>query len=280
MAGETNKRKRNNNANKRRKKSKPNNPPQRKKNWIESCSESINRIPVGSTAPICCVVSRIELEEVQLLPLGNCAAVEAGNGEANEALVTKVDAVEASTFGQEAPNKDDATQADDATEVTPSGHKSQDKVVAAAAHDTKDKPSKQIALLKTADASDAPFKICNTIQVNGEGKKIFIPVKRDASANGPTQVCCLLCLYPFHVIKTNIYLDPSNKIHSGNSNKNQKSLHQITTTTTFPTETTAMAYPTPIPNTWSPINSGHNVNDSLPNMTRVYRLNMVRCGIR
>lgn len=49
-------------------------------------------------------------------------------------------------------------------------------------------PSRQIATLKTNASDDAPFRISNTIQVNGIEKKIFIPVKRDASAIGPTQV--------------------------------------------------------------------------------------------
>lgn len=49
--------------------------------------------------------------------------------------------------------------------------------------------SQIIATLKTDPSdSDAPFRINNMIQVNGEDKKIFIPVKRDASAIGHTQV--------------------------------------------------------------------------------------------
>ncbi|KAL9184346.1 hypothetical protein ACHAXT_002432 [Thalassiosira profunda] len=44
--------------------------PKRKHNWIESCSDSIHRIPAGSAAPLTCIVTRVEIDEEPLLPKG------------------------------------------------------------------------------------------------------------------------------------------------------------------------------------------------------------------
>lgn len=44
------------------------------------------------------------------------------------------------------------------------------------------------ATLKTANTSDASFKVSDAVSVNGEEKKVFISVKRHSSTVGPTQV--------------------------------------------------------------------------------------------
>jgi hypothetical protein len=174
------------NSNKRRKKSNASTN-QRRKNWIESCSESIHRIPVDSTAPICCIVTRVELEEERLLPKVVLSAKEvdvndldSGHDDddahqnekcvsgSSKAVVVQGDEVHADDSVKIALNDgaDDSTrQHEPQTQADGNG------------------TSQIIATLKTDPVdSDAPFRM------NGEEKKIFIPVKRDASAIGPTQV--------------------------------------------------------------------------------------------
>ncbi|KAL7506487.1 hypothetical protein ACHAXN_004988 [Cyclotella atomus] len=193
MADETNnitgsKRKRNRtnnrNSNKRRKKSKPPTTNSRRKNWIESCSESIHRIPADSLSPISCVVTRVELEVERLSPQvvgGGVKEVDELDSGAHQ-LNGCEDSVSNAEQDDEVNNDTVKKVSNDGADESSTGkHETQSQA------DANIIPSRQIATLKTNASDDAPFRISNTIQVNGIEKKIFIPVKRDASAIGPTQ---------------------------------------------------------------------------------------------
>ena len=55
-------------GNKNKKNKQHHNNNKQKRNWIESCSDSINRIPTNCVAPLTCVITRSEIEEEPLLP--------------------------------------------------------------------------------------------------------------------------------------------------------------------------------------------------------------------
>ena len=226
MADETTqrtKRKRpNKGSNKRRKKAKPNvSHPNRKKNWIESCSESAHRIPSNCVAPICCVVTRSELVEDRLLPgvMVGDDSKKPGNDSQPEVQVINEDGTEANTE-EAADNCNVSSVLDGSCTDVGNNHTAnteKDSSIeqvplpsAAVAKNDEEKNTSffssnkeasdmnidlsqslkqgDIATLKSVDTSDAPFKVSDTILVNGEEKKVFIPVKRDASSVGPTQV--------------------------------------------------------------------------------------------
>lgn len=206
--------------------------------------------------------------EEQLLPLAN-AVDEKEAGARKEDSNDKdavVDAGVSDTVAKDLNEADETKESStDASETMTNRHESQNKLAAVAAghvtkketdadeseHDTQ-ATSQQIALLKRKYASTVlPFRIRSTIQIDGKEKNIFIPVKRDASANGPTQVRPGFGMLIYLAIK--IYSSINNyNLHrhsSGNSNKNNRKSHLVNpTTNTYPTAIMATAYPTPIPN--------------------------------
>jgi trimethylguanosine synthase len=170
----------NNKRNKKRRKTKAvatSNKPRR--NWIETCTESINRIPAGCAAPLTCVVTRCELEEEALLPSVIC----------NEQSI-----VEQCSKSHEAQVTSNGESQDDDRVDEPKKQPSELNASESLSNSTVPDESIRIATAKTLDQAaldellDKPWRISNTIQINGEEKNLFIPVKRDASAVGPTQV--------------------------------------------------------------------------------------------
>jgi hypothetical protein len=175
MADETNKKRKHNSKSKSNKRKRGVQHPTKKRNWIESCSESIHRIPSGCVVPIKCVVSRVELVEEALVPFGDgemvkCEGKETCGGEAEIEHDVNDTTAAAITDGSDAKKT-----------AQPTSNKQKDA--------SKIAPDRQIATLKlTQDAPETSFTLCNTIQVDDVEKKVFIPVKRHASAIGPTQV--------------------------------------------------------------------------------------------
>ena len=157
-APNNNKRRKKNN----KKKSKPNNnkhPKNRhaknKRNWIEGCGESVNRVPANCTAPLTCLITRVEIDEEPLLP-------KKRKGEDLEAHSTKERNTE--------QNMDDGPKA------------------------AKDPNSMELTkIAKPSDSFLAQYRTKPTWQLpssivkGGEEKKLFIPVKRHKSSDGATK---------------------------------------------------------------------------------------------
>lgn len=120
----------------------------RKRNWIESCSESINRIPSNCAAPVTCVITRSEIEEEIPRPKQQINGVRGDD-------TTRIENINTLDHGE-----------DQSTNVTATLTKS--------FVDALSKEPKQQSESATAD------------KVAGKEKKLFIPVQRHASANGPT----------------------------------------------------------------------------------------------
>jgi len=164
----------NSNNNKRRKKKKgggggkKQHHNKQKRNWIESCSESISRIPSNCVAPVTCVITRSEIEEEPLLPK------QVG---------------------------DDMTQSEDTKHTLDRDDDGADKIDCSSSNNEPtesntssiEHPANNIATLSKSFVDTLskepiqPWKIATTLQVNGEEKKLFIPVQRHASTNGPTK---------------------------------------------------------------------------------------------
>ena len=139
-----------------------------KRNWIESCSESVSRLPSNCAAPVTCVITRSEIEEEPLLPK-QCNDVTQGEN-TKHALANKED--------------DDNAPADPDISI----NELQDDNVSPIDHSVPNIAtlSKTCADSFTKEAKQ-PWKIATTINIDGEEKKIFIPVKRHASACGPSK---------------------------------------------------------------------------------------------
>mmetsp|Transcript_32299 Transcript_32299/g.65956 ORF Transcript_32299/g.65956 Transcript_32299/m.65956 type:complete len:543 (-) Transcript_32299:1748-3376(-) len=145
-----------NNDNKRRRKKKKKNinhikkHVKRKKNWIESCSESIHRIPTAAIAPLTCVVTRVELEEKPLLP----------------GLVLKE--IRSDSESLDLAPVDNDSNADNGGEKVDSP-----------------KMSKNVS---GKSNSTSPWKLLTSKKGDdGEDKKFFVPVQKHSSAIGPTK---------------------------------------------------------------------------------------------
>ena len=166
-----------NNNNKRRKKKKEgggkktahqhNN--KQKRNWIESCSESIARIPSNCAAPVTCVITRSEIEEEPLLPKqidgdGITKSVDKNNtlGRQDDGATAAVDCT-----GNNGP-----------TESSISSIEQSANNIATLSKSFVDSLSKE---------PKQPWKAVTTLKVDGEEKKLFIPVQRHVSAKGSTK---------------------------------------------------------------------------------------------
>jgi len=150
-------------------------------NWIENCSDSIDRVPSNCAAPLTCVITRVEIEEEPLLPKG-----VRGEGETDGDGGTSASA-EVCITGDENEDGDDTQSS--------SMHKHQ---VASASEDTgpseKDtlndipniaKPS--ASFVSQYAKEKVPWKMPSTVEVDNKEKKLFIAVKRHASSKGPTK---------------------------------------------------------------------------------------------
>lgn len=123
----------------------------RKNNWIESCSESIRRIPTAAIAPLTCVVTRVELEEKPLLP----------------GLVLKK--IRNDSEPLDLLHVDNDSNADNGGEKFDSP-----------------KMSKNVSGKSNSISS---WKLITSMKGDdGEDKKIFVPVQKHSSAIGPTKV--------------------------------------------------------------------------------------------
>jgi len=129
-------------------------------NWIESCSESINRIPANCVAPLTCIVTRVEIEEEALLPKGK---------------VDNTKDTSRSDGGKVDKSNDDNKLS--STQVEVDLEKQQRNNIARPTYE----------FLSQYSKNRKPWKISSTIQVDNEEKKIFIPVKRHSSTVGPTE---------------------------------------------------------------------------------------------
>jgi len=131
-------------------------------NWIESCSESIHRIPANCVAPLTCIVTRVEIEEEALLPKGKVdTSIDNTSSGVNSGKVGKSnDIIKPSSIQVETDAK-----------------KQQPNNIA--------RPTQ--AFLSQYSKNREPWKILSTMQVDNEEKKVFIPVKRHSSTVGPTE---------------------------------------------------------------------------------------------
>ncbi len=164
------------NNNKRRKKKKGGTSHQhhnkQKKNWIESCSESISRIPTNCAAPVTCVITRSEIEEEPLL---------------QKQINDGADGVTQSEDTNTRDKEDDVVAAAEVdcicnNEPTESNISS----IAQAANNNIASLSKSFVDVISKQPKQ-PWKTATTVKVDGEEKKLFIPVQRHASASGPTK---------------------------------------------------------------------------------------------
>lgn len=186
-----NKRRKKNNNKKKTKKNKNQHNHQKKKhssnNWIENCSESIHRIPSDCTAPLSCVITRVEIEEEPLLPKGGAVVKESIDADGNAlAASTSSCSTDANTENADKDTLEKTTTSathKDKDEAEDSGEKIEGVFTNNIAGPSMDFLSKY--------AKKVPWKVPSTIQVKDEEKKLFIPVKRHASATGPTKVCLM-----------------------------------------------------------------------------------------
>lgn len=174
-----------NNNNNHHKKKKQQQQHKRKRNWIENCSESINRIPINSIAPLVCVVSRVELEEEPLLPTGGVKQKKMMSGDGDGGT------------GGGGGGTVDGTKGDDEAVVVsvdteeegmvdePRADVSNDKFETAVQSTTE--TSKHLASNTSFTTPCTPWKVATTINVDGKDQKIFVPVKRHPSSIGPTK---------------------------------------------------------------------------------------------
>jgi len=169
--------KNNSNSNKRRKKKRggggkkgSHQHHKQKRNWIESCSESISRIPSNCAAPVTCVITRSEIEEEPLLPK----------------QVVVDDVTQSKDTKHALANEDDGAVAE--IDCSGSGNEPTESSTSSL-----EKSANNIACLSKSFVDSIsqepkqPWKTMTTVHVNGEEKKLFIPVQRHASANGPTK---------------------------------------------------------------------------------------------
>jgi len=134
----------------------------KQQNWIESCSESIHRIPANCVAPLTCIITRVEIEEEPLLPKGK---IDESIADTNTS---------SSDGGKEDKSTYDIKPSSIEAEVE--AEKQQQANIARPTH----------AFLSQYSKNREPWKISSTMQVDNEKKKIFIPVKRHSSTVGPT----------------------------------------------------------------------------------------------
>ncbi|EJK57228.1 hypothetical protein THAOC_22751 [Thalassiosira oceanica] len=124
------------------------------RNWIESCGESVNRVPANCTAPLTCLITRVEIDEEPLLP-----KKRKGNG--HLAPYTK---------GGTVVNEDDGPK----SEKNPNSTES-------------------TRIAKPSDSFLAQYmkkptwQLPSSIVKGNEDKKLFIPVKRHESSKGSTK---------------------------------------------------------------------------------------------
>ena len=143
-----------------------------KRNWIESCSDSINRIPSNCMAPLTCVITRSEIEEEPLLPNQQV------NGGVDTGAVVRNENVPTKTLDQDVGDTDVSTT--EAKENSLSTDHSRNNIAILS-------KSYVDALLKE---SRQPWKEATTVKDDDNGteeKKLFIPVQRHHSAIGPTK---------------------------------------------------------------------------------------------
>ncbi len=253
---------RNNYNSRTRKKRKKNNkhrkqPVKRKRNWIESCSESINRIPADAIAPLTCVITRVELEMTPLLP-GLVLKKVTNDGEALDPLSVE---------------NDSGANDDGEKEKVPKTSKNNE-----------DSPGAILVATNSAKSqSTSSWKLLTSMKGDdGEDKKIFVAVQKHPSAIGPTKVRIFttsteskaVCLF------FSLLLSLQRILHSGNKivRKTTRSTNIITTQTA----TTAMVSKTLIPKRLSLINSGHRESVSFHDMMRELILvekMILKCGI-
>mmetsp|Transcript_12344 Transcript_12344/g.18960 ORF Transcript_12344/g.18960 Transcript_12344/m.18960 type:complete len:559 (+) Transcript_12344:215-1891(+) len=140
-----------------------------KRNWIENCSESISRIPSNCAAPVTCVITRVEIEEEPLMPKQVVDDVTQSEDTKHHTLGKEDDGAVAEI--------DCSSNNEPAESSTMPIEKSENNIARLSKSfvDTLSQEPKQ------------PWEIATTVQVDGEEKKLFIPVKRHASANGPTK---------------------------------------------------------------------------------------------
>ena len=144
-----------------------------KRNWIESCSDSINRIPSNCVAPLTCVITRSEIEEEPLLPNQQV------NGGCDGSVAHSENKITTNTL-HDVGDYTDVTNTEIKENSLSTDH-SRNNIA---------KLSKSYvdALLKEPRQ---PWKVATTVKDdddNGAGeKKLFIPVQRHPSAIGPTK---------------------------------------------------------------------------------------------
>jgi len=133
-------------------------------NWIESCSESIHRIPANCVAPLTCIVTRVEIEEEPLLPKGKVDTISAADNTIS-GVGGKVDRL-----------NDDIKPSSIQVETDAKKQQQPNNIA---------RPTQ--AFLSQYSKNREPWKILSTMQVDNEEKNLFIPVKRHSSTIGPTE---------------------------------------------------------------------------------------------
>ena len=172
----------------------------KQQNWIEICSDSIHRIPSQCTAPLTCVITRVEIEEEPLLPKNQAANDKNDNDDndvsaegciaAGDEKVIKSDinptpenlvaaATDANTINDTTLRTTSAVDDVNATRIAATNPNIHEKLPNIA------RPSLDFISQYTKEKDE--WKIPTTIQTDNEEKKLFIPVKRHSSAKGPTK---------------------------------------------------------------------------------------------
>ncbi len=175
-----------------------------KSNWIENCSETIHRIPTNCQAPLTCVITRVETDEVALLPEGGGGEInfhneKVGRTTENEENVAKDKLLleEARKGGQDASDEwltmgDDGGNEEkkvgvgqvgacDSTDVTNATTVNDENINIVG-------PSASFFAWYVKEKEIALKGVLSSTAKGKETEKLFIPVKRHVSAIGPTKV--------------------------------------------------------------------------------------------
>mmetsp|Transcript_5687 Transcript_5687/g.12490 ORF Transcript_5687/g.12490 Transcript_5687/m.12490 type:complete len:618 (-) Transcript_5687:93-1946(-) len=191
-------RKKNKNKNKNKKVPKNNHTKHNKKwnNWIENCSESIDRVPSNCVAPLLCIVTRVEIEEEPLIPKG-VSSHEKGDDDEGKSEQGKGEDASAGDCDHFVKKEDKGEDVLGSSTVHCYHHQAAaalpdaDVTISAKNNtiyeETPNMAGPSFSFITQYAKGKNSWKIPATTQINGEEKKLFISVIRHASATGPTK---------------------------------------------------------------------------------------------
>ena len=125
------------------------------RNWIESCGESVNRVPANCTAPLTCLITRVEIDEEPLLPKKRKGEDHLAEQSTKEGIAVQ--------------------DVDDGPKLETENSTEHTRIA---------RPSDSFLAQYIKKPT---WQLPSSIAKGGEEKKLFIPVKRHESSKGSTK---------------------------------------------------------------------------------------------